>query len=426
MKNKILKYTAIAAILFAFSSCVKTEYDQPEAAVHSVKFTENTTIAELKALSSGAYTEITDDLIIKGTVISDDKTGNFYKKLILQDSTGGIEIGIDQNDLYATYPTGEWVYVKCKGLKIGKNHEIPQLALEVNGNTGRLPMGAHKYFLFRADGGKPIVPKEMSIDKLGEKNINTLIKLKNVEFVKGDTAKTFADNGSDANRSLTDYFENTLIVRTSSYSDFATSPVPNGNGTFTGVFSVYNNDYQIFVRSLDEIDMDGDRIVKNTIYSEDFTNNINAFSQHSVAGSKQWIHSAFGGNTYAKITGYNAGAQENWLVSPAIDLSAYQNASMTFVQGVGYFNSWDDLTVWVSADYDGTSKPTESGTWTQITGYNYPTTGSGNWSQFVSSGGILLSDYVGKNAVHVAFKYVCGTSNASTWEVASLEVSGQE
>jgi hypothetical protein len=36
--------------------------------------------------------KVTDDLIISGIVNADDKDGNFYKVITLQDSTGGIQI----------------------------------------------------------------------------------------------------------------------------------------------------------------------------------------------------------------------------------------------------------------------------------------------------------------------------------------------
>ncbi len=71
--------------------------------------------------------EITDDVIIGGIVCMDDKSGNYYKKIVIQDETGGIEIEIDQTNLYTDYPVGRKVYVRCKGLFLGNYFDIPQL-----------------------------------------------------------------------------------------------------------------------------------------------------------------------------------------------------------------------------------------------------------------------------------------------------------
>ena len=81
---KILSLVFISAIFF--TGCVDQEFDSPP-------FTENgddpqideskiKSMSDVKALSgSGDITEIIDDIYVKGIVISDDKSGNFYKVL---------------------------------------------------------------------------------------------------------------------------------------------------------------------------------------------------------------------------------------------------------------------------------------------------------------------------------------------------------
>src|SRR5690606_33230873 len=45
----------------------------------------------------------------------------------IQDPTGGIELLLDQNNLYNDYPVGRKIYVKLKGLFKGDNNGLPQL-----------------------------------------------------------------------------------------------------------------------------------------------------------------------------------------------------------------------------------------------------------------------------------------------------------
>ena len=123
-----------------------------------------------------------------------------------------------------------------------------------------------------------------------------------------------------------------------------------------------------------------------------------------------------------KITGYGDGVNEDWLISPVVDLTTVENkALLAFTHAIGYQDTWEDFSVWISADYDGVSNPNVSGSWTQITGYNEPVR-SGTFSDFESSGLLDISDFIGNASVRVAFKYTCGDSNAATWEIASVKI----
>ena len=119
-----------------------------------------------------------------------------------------------------------------------------------------------------------------------------------------------------------------------------------------------------------------------------------------------------------KASGYyqQAYATESWLVSPVVNLSSAQHPVLTFRHAVNQFESIDkakeEATVWVRE---------ENGTWTQLTGVTYPS--SLSWD-FVDSGEIDLSGYVGKN-VQVAFKYVSTTTKAGTWEVDKFSIAEQ-
>ncbi|HRO17130.1 MAG TPA: DUF5689 domain-containing protein, partial [Ferruginibacter sp.] len=80
--------------------------------------------ANLKALhtGSGAFTPITQDIVISGIVTANDKSGNFYKQLFIQDTTGAIQVLLNATNLYTTYPVGRRVYIKCNGLYISDDN----------------------------------------------------------------------------------------------------------------------------------------------------------------------------------------------------------------------------------------------------------------------------------------------------------------
>ncbi|MEZ5198727.1 MAG: DUF5689 domain-containing protein [Bacteroidales bacterium] len=50
------------------------------------------------------------------SVVANDESGNYYKTVVIQDDDGGIELKINDYDLYQTYPEGMEIYIKCKDL----------------------------------------------------------------------------------------------------------------------------------------------------------------------------------------------------------------------------------------------------------------------------------------------------------------------
>ena len=129
--RKILYSLAFAAVLLV--SCeewepIFTKYgDDPT--FKPVEMTPNITIAELKALyqKEGDPVKIDEELIIGGQVVSEDRSGNIYKELYIQDASGAISIKMGQYSMYNDYKPGQWVYVKCSGLTLGSYSGMLQL-----------------------------------------------------------------------------------------------------------------------------------------------------------------------------------------------------------------------------------------------------------------------------------------------------------
>lgn len=158
-----------------------------------------------------------------------------------------------------------------------------------------------------------------------------------------------------------------------------------------------------------------------TVLDAEFKSNssLESFDSVSVAGAQGWTSTSYG----AKMSGYSSGAKDNedWLISPAIDLNGYTNAKLQLNQAINYLNDqWDQVQVVISTDYDGNKNNIASATWTPVTIDTLPTGGS--WT-FVTSEKVDISAYDGKT-IYVAFKYLSTTSNAATWEIDWLKVYG--
>ena len=79
----------------------------------------------------------------------------------------------------------------------------------------------------------------------------------------------------------------------------------------------------------------------------------------------------------------------------------------------------DPLTLLISENYDGSSNPTNQGTWNNITNNATWDSDDTDWGDWIPSGDISLSNYL-TSTVYVAFKYNGSSSDGSTWEVDDI------
>ncbi len=217
------------------------------------------TIADYKDLYTGSTAQITDDIYVEGVVISDDESGNYYKVLVINDGTSGIEVKINQTDLYEDYPVGTKIKVRLNGLYIGAYGGQVQIGGLYNGNFGNIDASQIAAHIEIVETDVEVVPTLLTIDEITDEHIGSLIRLDNVEFISSQLGLTFANEGSTTNRTLKDCSNKQIVVRTSNYADFASATLPPGNGTFIAVLSKYNSTYQLYLRYIWDADLYGER-----------------------------------------------------------------------------------------------------------------------------------------------------------------------
>lgn len=160
-----------------------------------------------------------------------------------------------------------------------------------------------------------------------------------------------------------------------------------------------------------------------TIAYENFDESWGNWTTVNVTGAQVWErNNTFGINNSpcAKISGYDGGtfyANDDWLISPPLNLNSYENEKLTFYNASNY--SGPDLVLKVSNNYDGGGNP-GSATWTSIPFNLSP--GNFTWTL---SGDIDLSGFTG-NAVYVAFHFTSTTSSSKTWEIDEITITGEE
>ncbi len=151
-----------------------------------------------------------------------------------------------------------------------------------------------------------------------------------------------------------------------------------------------------------------------------FTDGMGGFTTYNVLGAQEWSSDAKYG---AKMSGYADGgsnANEDWLISPALNLEGKSGLNITFEHAINkgeLSNLKSNHTLWMSTDYtDGDPK---NATWEQVEITTYPDGVS--WT-YVSSGEIAIPAAYMKANARFAFKYLCSDSESATWEIKNLVV----
>jgi hypothetical protein len=146
------------------------------------------------------------------------------------------------------------------------------------------------------------------------------------------------------------------------------------------------------------------------------------FTAYSVTGEQVWTFSSSYG---AVMTGYLSGtsyANEDWLISPAIDLTGKTNAKLSFEHARGPAGSINVgvsegyYTVWVSNNFNSGAPSTA--TWTEVTGVTH---GTAAWG-YVSSGQLAIPTANLAPNARIAFKYLSIDGASATWEIKNVLV----
>lgn len=407
------KVLIIVVLGLAIVGC-KKELDTPPENVIPVGGV--LTIADLRAMSIPHKFE--GDSSVYGIVTMDEQTGNIYKNIFIQDTSGA---GMNVRLLSSGGAfQGDSIRISLKGTILTEFDGMMQLdSVDTDQN------------LIKHSAGHVVEPKLVSITDIDPTMQAQLVQLTGVEFSGVDVGGSWADgaNQTSLNRILVNCTGDELIVRTSGFSNFADDIIPSNSGSIIGVVSQFGTDMQLFIRTPAEAVMSDPRCTASYYLYKDFddgstTSNGWGSFWNGTATTENWGEwTIFGGDVAAAsnfdIVSFTNFMVDSWLVSAPMNLSTATAPKLTFDNVVRYTGA--GLELYVSTDYDGSSDPAVSGTWTNLTGVvpNWDFD-SGDWT-FVNSGNVDLTPYISANT-YVAFKYVGSGSDGATWEIDNIIV----
>ena len=384
------------------------------------------TVAEVKAYFSGTLAQIPDNAYLKAQVTANDKTGNLFKYIYVEDKTGGIRVNIDMASLYADprFFVGKQVLINLKDLYVGSVNTEVQLGGFFNGNVGRvLANDVYKHF-FQTNDFTEVVATEKTIAGLTDGDVGRWIKIKDLQFINDDLGESYA-GASNTSRTLEDCSGAKISLTTSSFANFASRQIDSGKGDLYGVLTKANGKYEVWITNPLGADFDGNRCdgspapVFENIFNEDFSGALtNNWTAVNVLGTAVWNIQQFGNPKPCVVMSGNG--NEDWLISKAITLTGYKNYYLSFETDGRASVPSNPLEVYVTDNYTGNYATT---TWTKLN----PILDSdlSKFAPFVNSGKLDISNFAGKNVV-VAFKYTSTATASATWELDNVKVRGRK
>lgn len=296
-KTKYIKFLVAAMLLGGLAtSCMDDDWNDPtgevapygnndivedDAKMISIKELKAKTVDLIPSSQANDTVRITEDWQLKVRVTGNDIQGNIYNQIAVQDESGeGLLICIQKGGLFGFLPVGQEILVNLKGLYIGiygNNVQIGVPYTNTNGRTfpSRMNINVwneHFKILGAADASK-VVPEKFDVSKLKDvayvkSHRGKLMTLENVEMDGADgklawapEADKDAGNGVSRTVKINGKAQSLMVVRSSTYADFAAKAMPTGKVNLTGIFTVYATNpskygytWQILLRSDSDIE----------------------------------------------------------------------------------------------------------------------------------------------------------------------------
>ena len=254
-------------IVFCFAigllgvGCLDLEFDEPSTTGEELTVSASTSIRALKTkLVGNNPLKLDPGITIRGIITADDRSGNFFRSIVVQDSTAAIEVNINQTSAYNVYAQNREVLIDCSGLYLFNDNGVIKLGGYTYTEGGATLVGDilnHRSVIKLGALKAPVAPVERTVNSLSDSDVSKLVILKDVQFNTADTAQFYADpvGRSSLNRELVSCSGQEIVVRSSGFATFAGIRTPSGKGTVTAIYSVFGRTKQLLIRDITDVVM---------------------------------------------------------------------------------------------------------------------------------------------------------------------------
>lgn len=432
MKN--LKLLLTTAVLASLVGCVNgDDYGTPDLSKECITIPKTKEVTDITSIATATATQYTTSETltdyIEAYVTSSDEGGNFYKSISMVSTDGltGFSMPVDNYNLYAEFEPGRKVTIKLdKNRFFIKQYGSTVLGSSYNSGVGRISGVEYKDVILRSCDkvDEEDLVNHLTIDQAkNDQNLNKLIELDAVQFTDISLGHTYFDKALNAvstwtatNHTITDGDGNTLTLRASEFANFASFPIPSGNGKIRGVLTKYNSEYQFMIRTIDDVNLTNTRLYPVIENFESFTTNTAIFPNYfniKVQGTNDWFVGSFNGNKYLQARkGSSSGPTKIFFVMP-YNFDIHTKVSFKTLYGYMSLTSTPIMKVYYSTNFNS-ANPTANlvEITSSFTFSNH--TGTGWASAFTNSGNHTFTGMSGQG--HIIFAYDVATTSTSNNE----------
>ena len=252
---------------------------------------------------------------------------------------------------------------------MGDYHNKFQVGWKYNGSVGRINQSALGQYLHKdgvPDMNNPLVAHPIEVTgstQLTPENVNCLVKINGCKFDSQHDGQPLASNDFTCDR--TAYINGTpIIVRTSNYAYFRNIIIDASKEyCLYGILSVYNSEYQLTLRTKEDVQ----ELLQDEVLVENYVNanSLNGtWSQYPMAGAWQ-----FRNFQNSDILFHNASTADcdDWLISPVINLSGLSSLEDVILEIKHLNNVGGSLAsyyqIYYSTTYTDGEDPATHGDW---------------------------------------------------------------
>lgn len=252
------------------SSCGYDKFVPVKPEVPDTEEPDYITIAELTSRhAEGGATILTHEAIC-GRVISDDKEGNFFKSLIVEDTTGSVELRFGTTNLESLFPCNSTVRIAVRGLTLGRSQERTyQLGFASDNKdeeTAEIPtLGLIQRYVLGVDASEvdqSVKPLVIKVNELVPQISGRLVRIEGLQIARDqETWATPADmssTGFPTDNELMGLDSKSRIVHvyTSGYASFSGDTIPKDRVNLTGILFMKNSkEFRLRMRSRKDIEI---------------------------------------------------------------------------------------------------------------------------------------------------------------------------
>ncbi len=213
-------------------------------------------IAYLKGLYTSNTYYISSDIIIEGTVTANDTYGELSSSIVIEDSSGAIEIMCDIEDCITSgFVVGATVRALCSGLYLGSTGGMLSLGGAPDNDYTTTTLDEEQVALHLQICNINIIeptPTEVKISELNTTHILRYVTVKGLSFViSADAPTTFCTRNEDTGQTentthtLIDSNSNQIYLSVSSGVTYADVNLPTGEITLYAIVEYFNGEYRL-------------------------------------------------------------------------------------------------------------------------------------------------------------------------------------